>query len=161
MVLRFANTIFEPLWNREHISTVQITFKEPFGTEGRGGYFDEFGIIRDVMQNHLLQVLSLVAMETPVSLRAEDVRDAILLAIEEEGGKLGGVPVQVLVEDDGLKPGQGKQISEKFMKTDKVRPTTSAPVREQAGTKICAIWPLVELCTIAKSGTNMRACRRT
>ena len=75
MVLRFANAIFEPLWNREHISTVQITFKEPFGTEGRGGYFDEFGIIRDVMQNHLLQVLSLVAMETPVSLRSEDVRN--------------------------------------------------------------------------------------
>ena len=75
MVLRFANSIFEPLWNRDNISTVQITFKEPFGTEGRGGYFDEFGIIRDVMQNHLLQVLSLVAMETPVSLRSEDVRN--------------------------------------------------------------------------------------
>ena len=75
MVLRFANAIFEPLWNRDHISTVQITFKEPFGTEGRGGYFDEFGIIRDVMQNHLLQVMSLVAMETPVSLRSEDVRN--------------------------------------------------------------------------------------
>jgi glucose-6-phosphate 1-dehydrogenase len=75
MVLRFANAVFEPLWNRDHVSTVQISFKEPFGTEGRGGYFDEFGIIRDVMQNHLLQVMSLVAMETPVSLAAEDVRD--------------------------------------------------------------------------------------
>jgi glucose-6-phosphate 1-dehydrogenase len=75
MVLRFANAVFEPLWDSRSISNVQITFKEPFGTEGRGGYFDEFGIIRDVMQNHLLQVLSLVAMETPVSLRAEDVRD--------------------------------------------------------------------------------------
>ena len=75
MVLRFANTVFEPLWDNHSISTVQITFKEPFGTEGRGGYFDEFGIIRDVMQNHLLQVMSLVAMETPVSMHAEDVRD--------------------------------------------------------------------------------------
>lgn len=56
MVLRFANSVFEPLWNRHYISTVQITFKEPFGTEGRAGYFDNYGIIRDVMQNHLLQV---------------------------------------------------------------------------------------------------------
>jgi glucose-6-phosphate 1-dehydrogenase len=75
MVLRFANAVFEPLWNREHISTVQVTFKEPIGTDGRGGYFDDVGIIRDVMQNHLLQVLSLVAMEPPVSMSAEDIRD--------------------------------------------------------------------------------------
>lgn len=66
---------FEPLWNRHYISTVQISFKEPFGTDGRGGYFDKFGIIRDVMQNHLTQVMTLVAMEPPVSLAAEDVRD--------------------------------------------------------------------------------------
>ena len=52
-----------------------ISFKEPFGTQGRGGYFDEFGIIRDVMQNHLLQVLSLVAMEKPCSTSADDIRD--------------------------------------------------------------------------------------
>lgn len=75
MVMRFGNSVFEPLWNRHHISSVQVTFKEPFGTEGRGGYFDTFGIVRDVMQNHLLQVLSLVAMEPPVSMSAEDVRD--------------------------------------------------------------------------------------
>jgi hypothetical protein len=56
-------------------SVVQITFKEPFGTDGRGGYFDDIGIIRDVMQNHLLQVLSLVAMECPVSLAPEHIRD--------------------------------------------------------------------------------------
>lgn len=53
--------------NRDHIASVLITFKEPFGTQGRGGYFDEFGIIRDIMQNHLLQILSLVAMEKPPS----------------------------------------------------------------------------------------------
>ncbi|KAF9340678.1 Glucose-6-phosphate 1-dehydrogenase [Linnemannia elongata] len=75
MILRFANVIFGSVWNRQSIDNVQITFKEKIGTEGRGGYFDEFGIIRDVMQNHLLQILSLVAMEPPVSLSAEDVRD--------------------------------------------------------------------------------------
>jgi glucose-6-phosphate 1-dehydrogenase len=75
MVLRFANLVFEPLWNRNYIKNVTITFKEDIGTQGRGGYFDEFGIIRDVMQNHLLQIFALVAMEPPVSLNAEDVRD--------------------------------------------------------------------------------------
>jgi glucose-6-phosphate 1-dehydrogenase len=75
MIMRFANLAFEPLWNRNYVSSVQIVFKEDIGTEGRGGYFDKYGIIRDVMQNHLLQILSLVAMEEPVSLSAEDVRD--------------------------------------------------------------------------------------
>lgn len=72
---RFGNRIFSPTWNRENIASVQITFKEPFGTQGRGGYFDEFGIIRDVMQNHLLQILSLVAMEKPTSCHPDDIRN--------------------------------------------------------------------------------------
>jgi len=75
MVLRFANLVFEPVWNKNFIKNVTITFKEDIGTQGRGGYFDEFGIIRDVMQNHLLQIFSLVAMEPPVSLNAEDIRN--------------------------------------------------------------------------------------
>ena len=53
LILRFGNEFFGATWNRNHIDNVQITFKEPFGTEGRGGYFDEFGIIRDVMQNRM------------------------------------------------------------------------------------------------------------
>ncbi len=65
LILRFGNAFLGATWNRHHIDNVQISFKEPFGTEGRGGYFDEFGIIRDVMQNHLLQVLTLLAMERP------------------------------------------------------------------------------------------------
>ena len=56
LVLRFANAFLTPMWNCTSISSVQICFKEDFGTEGRGGYFDEFGIVRDVMQNHLMQV---------------------------------------------------------------------------------------------------------
>lgn len=75
MTIRFANKIFSPSWNRENIASVLISFKEPFGTEGRGGYFDDFGIFRDVMQNHLLQILSLVAMEKPVTLNPNDIRD--------------------------------------------------------------------------------------
>uniref|UniRef100_A0A2P2LJD4 Glucose-6-phosphate 1-dehydrogenase n=1 Tax=Rhizophora mucronata TaxID=61149 RepID=A0A2P2LJD4_RHIMU len=74
-VLRFSNLVFEPLWSRNYIRNVQVIFSEDFGTEGRGGYFDNYGIIRDIMQNHLLQILALFAMETPVSLDAEDVRN--------------------------------------------------------------------------------------
>ncbi|KAI3839413.1 hypothetical protein MKX03_016091 [Papaver bracteatum] len=74
-VLRFSNLIFEPLWSRQYIRNVQFIFSEDFGTEGRGGYFDSYGIIRDIMQNHLLQILALFAMETPVSLDAEDIRN--------------------------------------------------------------------------------------
>ncbi|KAF9217260.1 Glucose-6-phosphate 1-dehydrogenase [Podila verticillata] len=76
MILRFTNQIFGSCWDRSHIANVQITFKEKIGTEGRGGYFDEFGIMRDVMQNHLFQILSLIAMEAPASLNAEDIRNS-------------------------------------------------------------------------------------
>lgn len=64
-VLRFSNTWFERVWNANDIQCVILTFKEPFGTDGRGGYFDQYGIIRDILQNHLLQVLTLLAMEPP------------------------------------------------------------------------------------------------
>ncbi|KAJ6221468.1 hypothetical protein RDWZM_000013 [Blomia tropicalis] len=72
---RFANQVYEPLWNRKSIESVEILFKESFGTYGRGGYFDKFGIIRDVVQNHLLQALVLVAMDEPSTLSAQDVRN--------------------------------------------------------------------------------------
>ena len=74
--LRFGNQMFEPLWNRGAVEAVEILFKESFGTYGRGGYFDKFGIIRDVVQNHLLQAFALVAMEEPLSLSSEDIRNA-------------------------------------------------------------------------------------
>lgn len=75
MSLRFANLIFSTVWNCKNISSVHITFKETLGVDGRGGYFDQYGIIRDVMQNHLLQMLTLIAMEKPLSTDPEDIRD--------------------------------------------------------------------------------------
>ncbi len=76
MVLRFANLIFEPLWNKDYIESVSIKWAEPIGVGQRGGYFDGFGIIRDVMQNHLLQILALLAMERPAEYSAVSVRNA-------------------------------------------------------------------------------------
>jgi glucose-6-phosphate 1-dehydrogenase len=75
MVLRFANRVFEPIWNRDYVESIRITWKEPVGLGQRGGYFDSAGIIRDVMQNHLLQILALLAMEKPAGYNAGAVRD--------------------------------------------------------------------------------------
>jgi glucose-6-phosphate 1-dehydrogenase len=75
LMFRFSNSIFERLWNRETVEHVQITVSEKIGVGDRGGYYEEAGALRDMVQNHMLQVLSLVTMEPPVSLAAESVRD--------------------------------------------------------------------------------------
>jgi len=75
LMFRFSNSIFERLWNRESVDHVQITVSESLGVGQRGGYYEEAGALRDMVQNHLLQVLSLVSMEPPVSLDAESIRD--------------------------------------------------------------------------------------
>jgi glucose-6-phosphate 1-dehydrogenase len=75
LVFRFANGIFEPIWNRRYIDHVQLTVAESIGVEGRGAFYEQAGVVRDVVQNHMFQLLSLVAMEPPSSLAAEAVRN--------------------------------------------------------------------------------------
>ncbi len=123
MVLRFANAIFEPLWNHRYIDHVQITASEPLGVEGRGPYYEGAGALRDMVQNHLLQLLCLVAMEPPTDLTADSVRDEKVKVIRSlrnmtgaevaenvvrgqyAAGAIGGKDVQAYRQEERVNPG--------------------------------------------------------
>ncbi len=126
MALRFANIIFEPIWNAEYIDRVCIDWKEDIGVEGRGGYFDNYGIIRDVIQNHLLQILSLIAMEPPASLDSTDIRDEkqrVLRSIP--AAEMENICLGQYVADGKGNPGY---LEDELVPDDSITPTYAAVV---------------------------------
>ena len=94
LVTRFSNSVFEPLWNRNYIRHIEITNAEDIGVEKRGGYYDKSGALRDMFQNHLLQVVSLVAMEPPLEATAEEIRNEKVKALKS---------IRIMKDEDTLR----------------------------------------------------------
>ncbi len=124
--VRFANRVFEPVWSAEHIESVVIRYDEPLGLEGRAGYYDSAGALKDMLQSHLLQILAVVAMDPPATLDERDLRDATTAALRAThvwhddpvkssrrarytAGEVDGEMLPAYVDEDGVDPNHGTE----------------------------------------------------
>lgn len=175
---RLANRVLEPIWNGAHIAEIDIVWDETLALEGRAGYYDGVGALKDMLQNHLLQLLCLVAMEPPISLDARDLRDRkvdVLRSIRPlsdddvvrhthraryTSGLIDGVSVPAYVDEDGVDPAHR---TETFAELELRRTTgagtgrcsDSVPARRSAGTG--RRWP----CISGRCRTCHAACTAT
>ena len=155
MALRFANRMFEPLWNSTHIDHIQITVAEDLGVGERGGYYDTSGAVRDMVQNHILQLLCLTAMEPPDAFEADSVRDEKLKVLKAlkcinernaehctvrgqyRSGSVGGQPVPGYLQDTGIERATPKPSSPSVPKSPtgagRACPSSCAPANAWAG----------------------------
>ncbi|WP_115788441.1 glucose-6-phosphate dehydrogenase [Arthrobacter silvisoli] len=169
LALRFVNQLFEPIWNANHVDHVQITMAEDIGTGGRAGYYDGVGAARDVIQNHLLQLLALTAMEEPISFNADDLRaekEKVLAAVklpedlsahsargQFTGGSQGGELVQGYLEEDGI-PADSKTETYAAIRLDiNTRRWAGVPFYLRAGKRLGR--RVTEIAVVFKKAPNL------